>query len=267
MNETRNTWHITEENEDIQMIAASYGIKDWKLIYEHSQNKSLREIRTNPFILHEGDKVWIPSIESKQISLKDRKRNTLKIYPPKTVFQLVLRDDNGIPYKNVKYELWLNKNKFGNEEKRTREDGLIFENIPISREIELRVWFPVSKEKPDKDDENDDSKPVERDESYIEEEEIPIPEEELEENPDIYESFIFGIARLNPINTVEGLQDRLNNLGYYCGKEYGEIGEYTQESIREFQNDYELLETGEVDFENYEDDTTISKLKEVLKEK
>ena len=72
---------------------------------------------------------------------------------------------------------------------------------------------------------------------------------------------------LTQLTTVEGLQDRLNNLGYYCGEEYGEIGEYTQEAIREFQNDYELLDTGEVDFENYEDDATISKLKEVLKEK
>ncbi len=266
MNETREVWHIAGKNEDLPIIALSYGIKDWNLVYDHSQNESLREIRPNPFILHEGDKVWIPKIDSKQISVKDKKRNTIKIYPPKTVFQLFLRDDNGLPYKNVKYEIWINKKKFGNEEKKTREDGLVFENVPISKEIELRVWFPVPKDKSIDDEENDNSNPLEKDEAYWEDEEISVPEDELEENPDLYETFIFGVARLNPVNTIEGLQDRLNNLGYSCGDEYGNIGESTKEAIREFQNEHEILETGEVNFEK-DDDPTISKLKEIFKEK
>jgi hypothetical protein len=47
--------------------------------------------------------------------------------------------------------------------------------------------------------------------------------------------------------SVEGIQARLNNLGYECGMVDGDAGNATVAAIRRFQKDNGLKETGEVD--------------------
>lgn len=54
-------------------------------------------------------------------------------------------------------------------------------------------------------------------------------------------------ATLDPIETVGGVQDRLNNLGYPCGGEDGEVGPLTRRALRDFQQDFGLTASGEID--------------------
>ena len=60
--------------------------------------------------------------------------------------------------------------------------------------------------------------------------------------------------------SVEGIQARLNNLGYEAGMVDGNAGEATVAAIRRFQKGNQLKETGEVD------ETLWSKLREVYGE-
>src|SRR6185437_1841277 len=55
------------------------------------------------------------------------------------------------------------------------------------------------------------------------------------------------IGYLNPIDTLSGVQQRLNNLGIYCGSEDGEMNDDTQASVRRFQQKYGLPVTGDTD--------------------
>ena len=67
------------------------------------------------------------------------------------------------------------------------------------------------------------------------------------------------LGDLDPCDQATGIQQRLNNLGFDCGSEDGEIGDASKEAIKTFQEAYKLDVTGEAD------DATKNKLKELCK--
>ncbi len=62
---------------------------------------------------------------------------------------------------------------------------------------------------------------------------------------------------LDPINEIAGLQKRLNNMGYDCGKPDNQLNEATRRQLMLFQKRFDLQETGEADAE------TLKKLEEL----
>jgi hypothetical protein len=54
-------------------------------------------------------------------------------------------------------------------------------------------------------------------------------------------------GELNPPNEIAGVQTRLNNLGFDCGKPTGEWNPETAAALRYFQGRVNLPETGELD--------------------
>lgn len=66
-----------------------------------------------------------------------------------------------------------------------------------------------------------------------------------------------ALRELDPIDTISGVQGRLNNLGYECGPEDGNESPLLTEAIRQFQADRELL-----DVNGTIDDNTRAELKE-----
>lgn len=61
------------------------------------------------------------------------------------------------------------------------------------------------------------------------------------------EEYPVRIGHLNPIDTVSGVQQRLNNLGFNCGAENGELSETLKAALVAFQSKYQLSPTGEID--------------------
>jgi hypothetical protein len=55
------------------------------------------------------------------------------------------------------------------------------------------------------------------------------------------------IGDLNPVARVEGVQQRLNNLGFGCGAVDGDVGPKTRRSLIEFQNHTGLTPSGVAD--------------------
>lgn len=55
------------------------------------------------------------------------------------------------------------------------------------------------------------------------------------------------IGELDPVDQLTGVQHRLNNLGFDCGGEDGELGEATRDALRRFQRANALDESGEPD--------------------
>lgn len=60
---------------------------------------------------------------------------------------------------------------------------------------------------------------------------------------------VIGISfgRVGPIEEVSGVQRRLTNLGYDCGKPDGQLNEQTRAALLLFQRRQALPETGEID--------------------
>ena len=73
------------------------------------------------------------------------------------------------------------------------------------------------------------------------------------------EAIPLRLGDLDPCDQATGVQQRLNNLGFDCGSEDGEVGDVTQEAIKKFQEAYNLKVTGEAD------EATKNKLKELSK--
>ncbi|HUI53524.1 MAG TPA: peptidoglycan-binding protein [Bryobacteraceae bacterium] len=69
------------------------------------------------------------------------------------------------------------------------------------------------------------------------------------------EEYEFALGNIDPIDTVSGLQGRLQNLGYFAGEVTGEMDDDTTDAVRAFQAACGLSETGEPD------DSTLAKLK------
>lgn len=55
------------------------------------------------------------------------------------------------------------------------------------------------------------------------------------------------IGHLNPIDEISGVQQRLNNLGFNCGPEDGEMNDQLRAALSAFQGKYQLPQTGEPD--------------------
>lgn len=73
------------------------------------------------------------------------------------------------------------------------------------------------------------------------------------------EVYPLRIGYLNPVDTIKGVQQRLNNLGYACGAEDGELNDQLTEALKKFQSEYKLEESGEIN------SAVKAKLKELAK--
>lgn len=233
MSKPRETWHVAKADDDFQSIAAEYGIKDWEAVENDPQNQALlgRDER-NAHVLYEGDKIWIPDVAPKVFDAETNKKHEYKIYRPMQLVHIVLEDDDGKAYGECKYEFWIDEEQYippdSTGELRTRKDGLIHQLVPLVKEIEIRAWL--------------------FDENATPEAEALAPSPDDPEEFD-YISIIVYPAHLDPIDTVEGQQDRLANLGYQFADAWGTLGDGTKDAIREFQGDAGLTQTGEMDSE------------------
>jgi hypothetical protein len=61
------------------------------------------------------------------------------------------------------------------------------------------------------------------------------------------EEYYLCLGHLDPIDTVTGIQARLNNLGFDCGTADGTLNDRTREALREFQKKNGIAESGEID--------------------
>ena len=55
------------------------------------------------------------------------------------------------------------------------------------------------------------------------------------------------LGHLDPLAEVEGVQARLNNIGFPCGAVDGVVGPRTAAALKRFQKSHGLAETGEID--------------------
>jgi len=87
------TRHKVRQGECLASLAARYGIRDWRTIYDDPANDELQELRPNPNVLYPGDIVQIPDPVVPVLSLATGERHTVIVNRPKTLLRLSLYED------------------------------------------------------------------------------------------------------------------------------------------------------------------------------
>jgi N-acetylmuramoyl-L-alanine amidase len=210
--------HVVKPGDCLFRIAKQYEFSDWKPIYNHPENAAFRQRRPDPNVIFPGDRIVIPDKEPRDEPAATGARHRFKVKPLRTMLRVVVKNEADEPLAGKRFEL-----KLGGEtyEGSTDGDGVVEQRVPEGDEIgELTVYLH-------EDDEG---------ERY---------------------HWDVRVGHLDPIAEVQGVQQRLNNLGFYCGEADGRTDERLRLALRGFQDIAGLEKTGEID------DATRAKLVEM----
>lgn len=184
-------------------------------LWDHPENAKLRERYPNPYLLVEGDVVFVPDLRLRAERAATGERHRFRRRGVPETLRLRFLDEDEAPRAGVPFALEID----GELVKRdaTDRDGAITVPIPPNAKHGRIVLWPRA-----------------ADASAGEE-----PEHDEEE-------YALELGQLEPITLLVGVQKRLASLGYGCGPT-GELDEMTRESVRRFQVDHDLPATGDVD--------------------
>ena len=202
--------HVVEPGETFPAIADKHGFPDWKPIWEAQANEAYRKQRPNPMVLLPGDIVTLPQstpLEKKPCAAGQEHEVVAQRHPMYLVLELV--DLNAEPFASgTNYTL-----RLGQGQKPIKgslgAQGKLKEKIPIST-TEATLTLEVK----------------------LTEGTITLIEMSLQ------------IGHLHPADTVTGLQQRLNNMGYIAGVVDGMYGNLTVAALRNFQAANTIEEQG-----------------------
>jgi N-acetylmuramoyl-L-alanine amidase len=128
--------YIVKQGDCISSIAYEHGFF-LDTIWNHPKNEKLRKKRETPYVLLEGDIVFIPDKQKKIETISTGIRNQIKLksVPEKFIIQLLDEDDK--PIANETYEIKINEKKIIGT---TDQDGIISQYImPNVREVNVLI--------------------------------------------------------------------------------------------------------------------------------
>jgi hypothetical protein len=200
--------HVVKQGDTLLSIAKQYKTWPWEEIWNHANNKSLKDDRKDPQVLLAGDKVFIPIIEGGPWPVETDKRHTFVLKAQPAWFRTEVRDDMGEPLANQRFELEVG----GKTLKGSTSDSGIVE-LPIDPDPSTVGKLTVF----------------------------------VDSHPPREFTWNFKLGDLNPIDKVSGIKARLINLGFPCGKIDETMDDQTKKALRDFQIVYKLDVTGEAD--------------------
>lgn len=187
-------------------IAARYGFRDYRTIYDDDANAPLRAQRPNPDLLLEGDRVVIPDKEQRVEESSTAKRHRFVTRTTGAFLRVRVEASRKLDYVVTVDDA----RTFGGT-----TDGKEAIVHPIERTAKtavVRLWPTTMK------DRTDDNACVRR----------------------------LALGHLDPVETTIGVQGRLMNLAFYAGPLDDQLGPATRAAIRAFEASLGWPETGEI---------------------
>jgi hypothetical protein len=221
--------HRVKVGESVASIAYDYG-HFWATLWDHPQNQKLRELRSNPNILHEGDELFVPPLETETVSCQLDRRHTFRRKGVPSVLRVRVFEP---PPKHIHSLKWLlGQDPAGSS----------------SGQHELRPWANIdyvvtvgwTKTEGVADSDGVVSVPIVPNATSAVLVLAPGTEHER--------TLSLDLGHIHPIDTPAGVRERLNNLGFTCEvtSEPDSAAALTS-AITRFQLAHELEVTGELD--------------------
>jgi LysM repeat protein len=202
-------------------IAKAFGFPSWETIYDDPDNQDFKKARPDPSVIYPGDQLVIPDQvpSTKNVSCATDLSHKFQLKVRHFLFRVKVKDEDDKPITGKKFRLEIGNDRFTGT---TDGDGIVQQRIPVDA-TSARLWVFYSAD--------------------------------LENGE--YLMWDVGIGYLDPSDSPEGVQERLNNLGFVCGDPDGQWHEGMDIAVRTFQK------LAGVDPSGKADDGTVSKLKDV----
>lgn len=97
--------HTVQQGECLFRIAAQYGFRNFRTVYDDAGNAKLRKLRPNPSLLFPGDVVFIPEKKPKEAPAPTNKLHRFRVAAAPRELRLVLLDLDGNKLVSEPYEL------------------------------------------------------------------------------------------------------------------------------------------------------------------
>jgi hypothetical protein len=198
-------FYTVKQGDYLPKIAAENGFYDYLTIWDHAENKQLKDKRKNPNVLAPGDDLFIPDKTLKQESGATGKTHRFKVKPGKLLLRLVLEDLYWKPIANAKCELHV--------------DGALFQVVSLA-DGKIETEIPAT---------------AQQAELVVKDGETALKNVKLK----------IEIGHLDPVEEVSGQKARLSNLGYYLGALDKDDASQFKSAVEEFQCDQGLTVDGD----------------------
>ena len=189
--------HTVAQGETLTRIARQYKFSSAMALYNHPANAEFRQLRSNPDLIYPGDKIVIPDIEPKVISIATGKQHVFCLPRESEMFRVKIQNRRGRAWQGKKVVLNLAGQQL---ETSIGADGLIELELPNGDESEgtLDVFMDATSDQPT-------------------------------------HRFELQLGHLDPVETLSGVQARCNLLGFDCGVADGVMGAKTRAGVKAFQ--------------------------------
>lgn len=97
--------HAVVQGDTLASIAQEYGFRDWRRIWDHSDNAALRAKRGSPELLSPGDTVVVPLHEPKWVSVRTDAVHEFVVSRPVRSIALTLQRGDKSPFAGCRYAL------------------------------------------------------------------------------------------------------------------------------------------------------------------
>jgi hypothetical protein len=122
--------YVAKQGECIYSIAAKSG-HFWKTLWDHPRNRALRDARKVPGVLLPGDRVFVPELDVKTLTLESGKRHRIVLHGESVLLRLRLRDADGEPIAKAKYRMEVAGQELSVT---TNDEGYLEAPVPILAE-------------------------------------------------------------------------------------------------------------------------------------
>ncbi|APR80248.1 Hypothetical protein A7982_05595 [Minicystis rosea] len=201
--------HTVKQGECLYTIAHEHRY-EWKALWDHPKNADLKARRGDPFTLAPGDVVHIPDPEPARFTRATGATYRFRVKRDAAKLSLQLLDHEGMPRKDVPYEIEIEGQKIPGEHRTNGEGRLQHDIATTARRGRLRV-LPAGR---------------------------------------AAEEYDLMVGALDPIEEVSGklrgVQGRLASLGFYDGPLDDTMNDDTIYALQSFQASRGLLPTGEL---------------------
>lgn len=132
-----STTHLVQQGEHLIGIAALYGFRDFRTIWEDPSNSELKEKRGNPNVLQPGDVVVIPDKKPKSFDRPAGQSHKFRVKVQDLTLRLRILDFDGEPLAKTACRIDVDGDSL---EVESDEDGKVERTIPSTAKLALLTF-------------------------------------------------------------------------------------------------------------------------------